>query len=244
MLYFPQYDYYTTWPFMLSVVAFYLLSIVVLKLNKHKFQLDIFMKFYNFTQIVLCAYMTWGFILHGFSLENPFGLNHEFTQGIEWFMFVHYVSKYLDFFDTWIMILKQNLRQLSFLHVFHHSSILLVWGFLLQMNQANGTAYFGAFLNSIVHLIMYSHYLWTSFGFTNPFKKWVTHIQMIQFVLCIVHSVLSVIFETVLEKRLAYLQFCYHIIMIVLFADFYRKTYSGNSFFFFFFFFFFFYLYF
>lgn len=35
---------------------------------------------------------------------------------------------------------------------------------------------FGALINSVIHCMMYSHYLWTSFGFNNPFKKMITQV--------------------------------------------------------------------
>jgi len=211
---------------MLSASVLYLISIVVLKAVAPQFKLDGFSKLYNFSQIILCGYMTWGFFENGFTLDNPFASNMKATSEIEWFMFVHYLSKFLDFFDTWIMIFKRNFRQLSFLHVYHHSSILLIWGYLLQRDQAIGTAYFGAFLNSIVHFVMYSHYLWTSFGFNNPFKKWITNMQLIQFFLCIAHAVYSLVYEEVLDRELAYLQFAYHLTMIALFSNFYMNTYG------------------
>lgn len=229
----PQYDNeLTSWGFMGCAVVVYLISIKVLQIfvqGQTPYKLEFFTKLYNLSQILLCGYMTWGFYVHGFSLVNPMGLNSKFTHKIEYFMYVHYLSKYLDFFDTWIMILKQNFRQLSFLHVFHHSSILMVWGYLLQVGQGNGTAYYGAFLNSIIHFIMYSHYLWTSFGYKNPFKKMVTYSQLIQFFMCIIHSISAVLYEEVLKKELAYLQFCYHVIMIALFSDFFIKTYRGEG---------------
>lgn len=36
--------------------------------------------------------------------------------------------------------------------------------------------------------MMYSHYLYTSFGYTNPFKKLITQAQLIQFATCIVRK--------------------------------------------------------
>jgi hypothetical protein len=227
--YLPAYDAYVQWPVMLGAVAAYLASIVVLRQwmqGRDKFVVSAFTKVYNATQIVLCGYMLWGFALSSVDVANPFGLNQPFDAATEWFMFVHYASKYLDFFDTWIMILKKNDRQLSFLHVYHHASILLVWGYLLQLGQASGTAYFGAAINSLIHLIMYSHYLYTSFGLVNPFKAVVTQCQIAQFYLCLTHAALAVAFETVLNARLAWIQLAYHVSMLVLFTDFQRKTYG------------------
>ena len=47
---------------------------------------------------------------------------------------------------------------------------------------------FGCLINSVIHCIMYSHYFVTSFGFENPFKKFITQAQLIQFAMCIVHA--------------------------------------------------------
>lgn len=47
---------------------------------------------------------------------------------------------------------------------------------------------FGCLINSVIHCLMYSHYLYTSFGYTNPFKKLITQAQLIQFATCIVRE--------------------------------------------------------
>ena len=60
---------------------------------------------------------------HGFAQERA---EHALTPQ------VHYLSKFLDWFDTFFIIAKGNAKkQLSFLHVYHHSSIGLMWGILL-----------------------------------------------------------------------------------------------------------------
>jgi hypothetical protein len=112
----------------------------------------------------------------------------------------------------------------SFLHVYHHASIALVWGYLLQAGDANGTAYFGAFLNSVVHLLMYTHYFVTALGIRNPLKGLLTTLQMVQFGLCLLHASCVALWETVLPPRLALLQLAYHSIMLLLFANFIRES--------------------
>lgn len=47
---------------------------------------------------------------------------------------------------------------------------------------------FGCLINSVIHCMMYSHYLYTSFGLENPFKKLITQAQLIQFATCIVRE--------------------------------------------------------
>jgi len=232
MRYFSQYDWLVSYEVMGAASVVYLTSIFVLKnvmKNQDKLDPKLFMQVYNLAQVVLCSYMCYGFATSSFDIMNPFGLNSQYNAGTEWFMLVHYLSKFLDYCDTWIMLVKKNDRQLTFLHVYHHTSILIIWGYLLQVGDANGTAYFGAFINSFIHLIMYSHYFITSIGLENPFKMFITIAQLGQFYLCIGHAIAAVLFEEVFPKSLAYLQFGYHITMIILFSDFFNKTYKGGK---------------
>lgn len=42
-------------------------------------------------------------------------------------VYVFYLSKYVEFLDTFIMIAKGAVRQISVLHVYHHVSISFIW---------------------------------------------------------------------------------------------------------------------
>jgi len=180
------------------------------------------MKLYNVAQIVLCGYMTVG-LAPVVGLPNVFGLGSEYTSAGEWFVFVHYLSKLLDWLDTaWMVLKKKSSGQMSFLHLYHHATIGVVWGFLLSVGHGNGTVRYGAFINSFTHVIMYSHYLWTSFGWKNPLRTWVTTWQIIQFYSCFVHALCVLFIPPELDdsfpRNLAWIQFGYHITMIYLFT--------------------------
>lgn len=222
MRYYSELDWLVSWKMIALLCLFYVCLIVFLYLarrNKEALKLRQFTLVYNAMQIAVCGWMLRGFLAATFSWSNPMGLNRAYTRDVEYWMLVHYGTKVLDFSDTVIMLAKKNYKQVTFLHVYHHLSILMVWGYLLQCGDANGTAYFGAMLNSGVHLIMYSHYLYVSFGWINPLKPVVTNIQLLQFLLCLVHAVLVVLRESVLPARLAYLQLAYHSVMLLLFGD-------------------------
>ncbi len=84
---------------------------------------------YNIVQIMLCSYMcieagirAWQ---SGYSIVpcNPFNQRH---PSIGFVLYVFYVSKILDFADTVFIIAEKRWSQLSFLHVYHHTSIFLV----------------------------------------------------------------------------------------------------------------------
>merc|ERR1719461_1160634 len=160
---------------------------------------------------------------------NIMGLNHKFTAHLEWFILVHYWSKFLDLFDTIFIVLRRKDRQLSFLHIYHHATILPQWGILLAWGIGNGTAAFGALCNSIIHVIMYSHYLIRSFNIENPFKRYITQCQLFQFGLLIIHAVLVVCVEQVLPAPAAWMQVAYQTSMMILFTDFYRKQYKAKK---------------
>ncbi|XP_011876283.1 PREDICTED: elongation of very long chain fatty acids protein 1-like [Vollenhovia emeryi] len=91
--------------------------------------------------------------------------------------------KFFDLIETIVFVLRKKNRQISFLHTYHHlSTILFLWGsaryyihsFLMCM----------AFLNGIVHTIMYSYYFLSTFGPNMqqkllPLKKQMTTIQIV-----------------------------------------------------------------
>eukprot|EP00295_Goniomonas_pacifica_P036990 CAMPEP_0175960242 /NCGR_PEP_ID=MMETSP0108-20121206/35254_1 /TAXON_ID=195067 ORGANISM="Goniomonas pacifica, Strain CCMP1869" /NCGR_SAMPLE_ID=MMETSP0108 /ASSEMBLY_ACC=CAM_ASM_000204 /LENGTH=248 /DNA_ID=CAMNT_0017287805 /DNA_START=11 /DNA_END=757 /DNA_ORIENTATION=- len=233
MRYFREYDFTTTWPVMISAVLLYLAGVFLLKrvmtARESAFSLKRVLLVYNSFQVMYCLHMAVGLTRGNFDLFNPFGMNTSLMASHEWFILLHYFSKYLDFADTAFMLLKKNFRQLTFLHVYHHASILIVWGWLLQNNQAGGTVYFGALINSWVHVLMYAHYLFTSLGFQNPLKPYLTMIQIGQMWLCLLHALLVCYFENVIEANNAKVQAAYHVIMIVLFTNFYMKSYGNKK---------------
>jgi len=185
--------------------------------------------FYNAFQVILSLYMSWGFFGPQGIKNKFFGLNDEHTRHLEYFVWVHYWSKIVDFVDTVVIVLKKNDRQFSFLHIYHHASIIVIWGLLLHRNVGNGTTAFGAGLNSVIHAIMYTHYLVITLGYQNPFKKYLTTAQLIQFSLCVLHSVLVGLYERSDVQPWWILQFIYQLSMLYLFTRFYSDTYSGRK---------------
>lgn len=176
------------------------------------------MKLYNAAQIALCMYMSIG-LLPVIGWPNIFGVNTAYTAAAEWYVLVHYVSKFFDWFDTlWMILRRKSSVQMSFLHLYHHASIGVVWGFMLSVGHANGTVSYGAFINSVTHVIMYAHFLWTSCGLSNPYKRLVTTWQIAQFYSCFVHSLIVLGWERHVPRSYAWLQFCYHLTMIYLFT--------------------------
>ena len=125
------------------------------------------------------------------------------------------------------MILRKKNNQVSFLHCYHH--ILLIWAwFLVCKVESGGDVFFGASINSIIHVIMYGYYTLALVGIPCPWKKWITNCQMLQFCLCIVHALYSASCGK-LPWILPASQIFVMVNMLILFGDFYRKSYLSNK---------------
>eukprot|EP00188_Purpureofilum_apyrenoidigerum_P000315 Plantae.Rhodophyta-Purpureofilum_apyrenoidigerum.ctg11313.p1 GENE.Plantae.Rhodophyta-Purpureofilum_apyrenoidigerum.ctg11313~~Plantae.Rhodophyta-Purpureofilum_apyrenoidigerum.ctg11313.p1 ORF type:complete len:301 (-),score=50.80 Plantae.Rhodophyta-Purpureofilum_apyrenoidigerum.ctg11313:71-952(-) len=94
-------------------------------------------------------------------------------------MYVFYLSKYYELFDTVIMVLKK--RKLNFLHIYHHCVVMpLFWGY---MQSSMVIHWILVVANSLVHVFMYYYYAIATFGKTVWWKKYLTLAQIVQFVI-------------------------------------------------------------
>lgn len=142
-----------------------------------------------------------------------------------------YLSKILEFNDTFIMLIRKNFRQVSFLHVYHHASIFPIWWLVIYM-APTGDSYFSALLNSVVHVIMYLYYLLSAAGVkVSRIKRYITKIQMTQFVLMMIQATYNLLTKS--EKRegfeeypksLSALLWIYMTTMLGLFFNFNKKS--------------------
>lgn len=81
-------------------------------------------------------------------------------------------------------------------------------------------------INTFVHTIMYTHYLLTSLKInTSGWKKHITHLQLVQFFLITVHYLQLAWEDCDFPLWPAYIMVPQNLFMIILFGDFYYKTY-------------------
>lgn len=187
------------------------------------------MAVYNVICICLASYCVYGTIHYSITRSVRFVCNEvDFNDpAVKPMLLVHYVfyiQKYFEFIDTFFFILRKNYRQLTFLHIYHHSSITFIT-LTFSTYELFGDTSLAMFLNSFIHVLMYTHYLLTSMGIKGRWAKYLTGLQILQFVIIAVQAVLG------------YLQGCgtpiwinigitlYMITMICLFGSFYIKKY-------------------
>jgi len=94
-------------------------------------------------------------------------------------IYMFFLSKYYEWTDTILIILKKN--NLSFLHVYHHwITMLLVWVCLETKLPAQWSC---ESINTGVHIFMYYYYLMSSIKHNVWWKKYITQLQIAQFLL-------------------------------------------------------------
>jgi len=151
-----------------------------------------FVALYNLTCIFLAGYCAVGIIMHKYNHPGTFMCNALPLQdtGLAWLFWVFYAQKFWEFLDTWIFVLRCSFRQVTVLHLFHHSSIAVVVGSILPYDYG-GDMFLPILLNAIVHVLMYSHYLCTIMKIKTWWNQYLTSLQLIQFLLISSQNILS-----------------------------------------------------
>ncbi|XP_008560615.1 elongation of very long chain fatty acids protein 7 [Microplitis demolitor] len=146
------------------------------------------------------------------------------SSGAWWYFF----AKIIELLDTVFFVLRKKYNQVSFLHVYHHTiTALFSWCYLKYLPGEQGLLI--GFLNSTVHIVMYTYYLIAALGPQYRkylwWKKYMTWMQLIQFGLMLIYLIVILAMDCAMPKALTYFFVTNVIIFIYLFSDFYRKSY-------------------
>ncbi|XP_028843942.1 very long chain fatty acid elongase 5 [Denticeps clupeoides] len=143
----------------------------------------------------------------------------------------YYFSKVIEFMDTFFFILRKNNHQITFLHVYHHASMLNIWWFVMNWVPC-GHSYFGAAFNSFIHVLMYSYYGLSAVPSLRPYlwwKRYITQGQLVQFVMTMFQTSCAVVWPCGFPMGWLYFQISYMVSLIILFTNFYVKTYKRRG---------------
>nr|BBL33560.1 elongation of very long chain fatty acids protein 5 [Gymnachirus melas] len=191
---------------------------------------------YNLGLTLLSLYMFYelvGAVWHGdynFYCQNTYSAP-EVDQKIINVLWWYYFSKLIEFMDTFFFILRKNNHQLTFLHIYHHASMLNIWWFVMNWIPC-GHSFFGATLNSFVHVVMYSYYGLSAIPAMRPYlwwKRYITQLQLIQFFLTVAHTVCGTMWPCGFPMSWMVFQISYMVTLIILFSNFYTQTYKKHS---------------
>ncbi|CDJ43346.1 elongation of very long chain fatty acids 4 protein, putative [Eimeria tenella] len=189
---------------------------------------------YNAAQVLLCSFLVlrvfdvWHTENYSF-VCNRFNVPNTRMAEVTWFF---YMLKYLDLLDTVFMIVRGNWRQVSFLHVYHHSSVIYI-SWVNASVGFDGEIYYVVALNGLVHVVMYAYYLLASLncGVARLVKQFVTQLQMLQFLSMSLHAAYHVYFHQSCKYpfRVTVGYFFYVLSLFLLFHNFSKKTYGRSS---------------
>ncbi|KAF4317659.1 hypothetical protein JM18_002209 [Phytophthora kernoviae] len=139
---------------------------------------------YNPIQVIACSYMCVEAGIQAYRNNysaapcNAFKADDPVMGNV---LYLFFLSKILDLFDTLFIVVGKKWRQLSILHVYHHLSVLFVYYVTFRAAQ-DGDSYATIVLNGFVHTIMYTYYFVSAHTRDIWWKKYLTRIQLIQFV--------------------------------------------------------------
>ncbi|KAI1892307.1 hypothetical protein AGOR_G00131990 [Albula goreensis] len=205
--------------------------------NREPFQFRKTLIIYNFSMVILNFYIFKELFLGsraaGYSYRcQPVNYsNDENEVRIAAALWWYYISKGVEYLDTVFFILRKKLNQVSFLHVYHHCTMFILWWIGIKW-VAGGQSFFGAHINAAIHVIMYLYYGLAAFGPKIQkylwWKKYLTIIQMIQFHVTIGHAGHSLYIDCDFPQWMHWALIGYAVTFIILFANFYYQTYRRH----------------
>ncbi|CAG5896713.1 unnamed protein product [Menidia menidia] len=182
---------------LLAYIAFAVYAGPRLMANRKPFGLNRAMIIYNLSMVLLNAFIVYEFMMSGWATTFTWRCDLVDTTTspqalrmvrVAW---LFYFSKFIELLDTVFFVLRKKQSQITFLHVFHHSFMPWTWWWGVTLTPAGGMGSFHAMVNATVHVIMYSYYGLSAAGprFQKYlwWKKYMTAIQLIQFILVSIH---------------------------------------------------------
>jgi elongation of very long chain fatty acids protein 4 len=161
---------------------------------------------------------------------NVYDRDHPPIGNLLW---LFYVSKIWDFWDTIFIVLGKKWRQLSFLHVYHHFTIFLFYWLNVNSNY-DADIYLTILLNGFIHTVMYTYYficMHTKVPETGKnlniwWKSSLTSFQLIQFV-CMMSQAIYIIFHKncLVSRRIVVAYLLYILSLFILFSQFFVASY-------------------
>uniref|UniRef100_A0A182Q457 Elongation of very long chain fatty acids protein n=1 Tax=Anopheles farauti TaxID=69004 RepID=A0A182Q457_9DIPT len=191
--------------------------------------------FYNLFQVLLSGYMFYEHLmagwLSGYSLtcQTVDYSDSPLSRRMFNLCYVYYLSKLSEFADTVFFVLRKKQSQITDLHVYHHS-LTPIEAWILTKFIAGGNATLPNVINNFVHVLMYFYYMLSAMGprFQKYlwWKKYMTEVQIIQFIICIAHCINALVTGCPFPRFISTLLLINATIFLALFMNFYIESYK------------------
>ncbi|CAK1603819.1 unnamed protein product [Parnassius mnemosyne] len=197
-------DYVDEWFLMKSPVPLLFLSITyllfVLKLGpkvmklRQPFQLRRVIIVYNLFQVAYSCFLFYKcsrlILAHGLLSASCLMDKEDSRWIVSTTIYYYFFAKVTELMDTIFFVLRKNYRQVTFLHIYHHSLMMWSTWIALKYEPSYSVTFLGT-INSFVHIIMYAYYALSAFPRLNKYlwwKKYITLMQIVQFMCIILHA--------------------------------------------------------
>lgn len=180
----------------------------------------------------VCVYVSWPLVwghLREYGISETYCDPHDTlwtTHNFGTWAYIFYLSKYYEFVDTWILVLKG--KDASFLQVYHHTGIVLcMW---LGVLSHSSWLIFVVLLNSFIHTLMYTYFFIKTVSPSTEIKaaKYLTRMQIGQFITGIASS-MGVLYPGCDTPSSRFGLMCLHVYgygLIALFVAFAKRKYK------------------
>jgi len=223
---------------LMTIISLYLLFVLkvgpAMMKNRKPLEIKPIIKYYNLINIVLNLVMFVLMAYHTNMTLKCWDCSYEFTADERSLVPLCYYAfiglKYFDLLDTIFFVLRKNDRQITSLHVVHHTfmpiACWLVVKYQPRIQMATTPTY-----NTLVHVVMYTYYYMAAVPEWRHllwWKKYLTAMQLVQFAMIFINAVY---FSTVYECRrhfspvVLFPLWCFGIFVFTGFISFYINNY-------------------
>lgn len=206
--------------------------------NRKPFNLRDILIGYNAFQTVFSTWIFYEYLMSGWAGEYSFRcqpVDYSYSPtalrmaNTCWW---YYFSKFTEFFDTLFFVLRKKNEHVSYLHVIHHGIMpFSVWMGLKFAPGGHST--FFALLNTFVHIVMYFYYMVAALGPEYRrfiwWKKYLTSMQMVQFVMIMTHQFQLLFTDCDYPKSFMIWIGLHGILFLFLFSDYYKTNYTAKT---------------
>ncbi|XP_037070852.1 elongation of very long chain fatty acids protein 4-like isoform X2 [Pollicipes pollicipes] len=189
------------------------------KQNTKPIHLSKLMSAYNYAMALANAICCGMFLMALFKCDKFFSKARD--PRVETASLLYWLLKIAELLDTVFMLLRHKTNQISVLHVYHHTSMVLLTDYFYHLAPWPAIS-FPVMVNAFVHVCLYTYYGMTSSSISVPlqWKRRMTQLQIAQFAVGLAHATLGY-----LRHGFCGYSILYAITMIVLFGNFYVQAY-------------------
>ncbi|XP_075971074.1 very long chain fatty acid elongase 7-like isoform X2 [Anticarsia gemmatalis] len=225
----------------LTILAVYLVFVMkigpVFMRKREAYKLTYALLIYNALQVAISVYLVFRFFsdltVMGLVPRQCYMNENSSRYRILFGTYLYLTAKLTELLDTVFFVLRKKNNQITFLHLYHHT-VMVIGTWVLLKYWPSHTLIFIGFLNSLVHVFMYTYYGLAALGPNVAkyltWKKYMTKFQLIQFVSIIIQYVATVrVSECPPAKGVAIFVSCNTGVILLLFLNFYRQNYQKKK---------------